>query len=487
MNSDIIAVDDDNSTVLGSSELGYWTLPLDRLSTLDQSIATFRPKPSMELVLTARVPELVLTRRHALQVIDILKTHTDIITWDSVFLEASSDNPHYYFLLSQILDMFPRININQTKCSIKNVSLEMAFALNHAVEKGGNLKELLISGCDFDNSTMGIISTGLQSESCTLQRLCLDHIRVRHSNDVDRKRTTQALSEGFSNNKSLARIEISIDVAATIVSTILSSVVGQSNLKSLCLEHVNFTEFIEGSSLIAVTIQLLTNPHCGIVSLEIMECTFRHHDNEDEDDDRRVLSSLLDAIKHNHSLEKLDLSSNSLDEQEVLSILNCIRDCPDIREVDIDENVDEIDFGQSQLAHPHPPNKLQKLHCAEVLDNQFSVNEGAYSGILQLLLHNPLLGDLGLDLDEDEEIFPPNVLHLLDLNLSGRVLLSPRNDHDHFLTNTSSDDERFECKLPTSIWPIVLERSNKKFISYRRRQANAIYYFLREGPVLFCY
>ena len=74
--------------------------------------------------------------------------------------------------------------------------------------------------------------------------------------------------------------------------------------------------------------------------------------------------------------------------------------------------------------------------------------------------------------DEDMEL-RPEVMHWMDFNRSGRILLGQGDT------------------APISLWPVVLARANNLFREYhqvtdepRRRRANVIFHLLREDPAL---
>jgi hypothetical protein len=66
----------------------------------------------------------------------------------------------------------------------------------------------------------------------------------------------------------------------------------------------------------------------------------------------------------------------------------------------------------------------------------------------------------------ESNLYTPLTEHYLDLNRSGRILLSG---------NVSRPG------IPLSVWPVVLQRANELFQENGRRQANVLYHLLN-GP-----
>jgi hypothetical protein len=88
--------------------------------------------------------------------------------------------------------------------------------------------------------------------------------------------------------------------------------------------------------------------------------------------------------------------------------------------------------------------------------------------LLQFVRSNPELGHLGERFEfAKSDLYTPLTEHYLDLNRSGRILLS---------ANVSRPG------IPLSVWPTVLERANQlNQKNAGRRQANVLYHLLH-GP-----
>jgi len=78
---------------------------------------------------------------------------------------------------------------------------------------------------------------------------------------------------------------------------------------------------------------------------------------------------------------------------------------------------------------------------------------------------------------EDKEL-----QHLLNMNRAGRVLVETKETTKN--KNNSEEDAKRNCKaLPSSVWPIILERVSKE-TKGKKQNPDGLYYLLRNMPVL---
>jgi hypothetical protein len=129
------------------------------------------------------------------------------------------------------------------------------------------------------------------------------------------------------------------------------------------------------------------------------------------------------------------------------------------------------------------PSRLQKLQLKynPIWYKNDPENQQALLGILQL---HPQLGWLGDTFEDQSALCCPNILHQLDINRCGRILI---------------DGKRHGIKVADSMWPLILERTNKvmggssptTFQSTRTspskrtqqcRTANVIFHLISRGP-----
>jgi hypothetical protein len=134
--------------------------------------------------------------------------------------------------------------------------------------------------------------------------------------------------------------------------------------------------------------------------------------------------------------------------------------------------IDYIDL----LSRAQLPPRIRVLRLGECYRILMSSSESDKQSIVDLLMRYRYLGFICSDFHE-HKLYSPLAEHYLDINESGRCLI----EGDH--------------PIPLSVWPIVLERVNKKLTltergisedeDHRRlsRRANAIYYLLH-GPAL---
>lgn len=452
---------------------GIWCLPLDDAALLKKSIDAFecyRPTSAVDLQITSGGNRpMALSHEQAVNLVAMMKRRTDI-TWHDLYLGVSSqcNAPYQYFLL-QIVDLFLEISIEQEKCVTKEVSFQTSHAIFHAIVTGKRLKELHLTGCTFGISSMIRVGDGIRSTLCNLERLVLLRVDLDYANQRDP--ALYPLSESLSNNTSLKCLEIEkrmTNCADELLLT-LNAISRHPTLEILELENVDLTQAVGNQQVVGALARLLTSPQCKLVRLGITSCGLGYRASDYTDD----LERLLTALPQKNSLESLDLSFNLLDHTDIISILDCIHDCPNLQDVDLDQfwEAGRLEFGASRLARPHPPTKLRELNLNSYFLEMFGGEEDENSAILQLLQHNPLLGDLGLEFEEYEGKFSSEICHLLDMNRFGRLLMLP--------------DLPAAARIPHSVWPLVLERSNRMFAKDSRRGANVIFHFLSEGILFF--
>ena len=83
----------------------------------------------------------------------------------------------------------------------------------------------------------------------------------------------------------------------------------------------------------------------------------------------------------------------------------------------------------------------------------------------------------GIEECEDKEL-----QHLLNMNRAGRVLVETKETTKN--KNNSEEDAKRNCKaLPSSVWPIILERVSKE-TKGKKQNPDGLYYLLRNMPVL---
>jgi hypothetical protein len=176
-------------------------------------------------------------------------------------------------------------------------------------------------------------------------------------------------------------------------------------------------------------------------SLEAIKLTcFKHRASQEVQFEDAVMINLMNAVLPNClRLESINLGWNNISSLAKLNTLSPMGQPTKIREFFID------------LGNP-------------VWENAKDDDRDA---ILQFVRSNPELGHLGEHFDfAKSDLYTPLTEHYLDMNRSGRILLS---------ANVSRPG------IPLSVWPTVLERANQLFQENGQRQAN-VFYHLLQGP-----
>jgi hypothetical protein len=172
------------------------------------------------------------------------------------------------------------------------------------------------------------------------------------------------------------------------------------------------------------------------------------------------IAILVQEIEQNNSLEHLRLSCNQLSNDDLASLFRLLPKCPRLTAIDVRYNhISNLTL----LAMNEESSRLRKL----ILDGNpvlKNASDDDRHTLLQLFGAHPELGYLGDEWNSESSLYTPESGHLLDLNRSGRVLLTNSN-------------------IPLSVWARVLERTNILFKDDPSRQASVIYRFLKEGPV----
>ena len=169
----------------------------------------------------------------------------------------------------------------------------------------------------------------------------------------------------------------------------------------------------------------------------------------------------VQEIEQNNSLEHLLLSCTNMSDDDLASLFRLLPKCPRLATIDAGNNhISSLTL----LAMNEESSRLRKsiLDWNPILKN---ANGDDRHTMLRLLGAHPELGYLGDKWNSESSLYTPEIGHLLDLNRSGRVLL----------TNTN---------IPLSVWARVFERTNILFKDDPSRQASVIYRFLKEGRSL---
>lgn len=243
--------------------------------------------------------------------------------------------------------------------------------------------------------------------------------------------------EAATDLKSCSEIYVSAFADYQVLVAISEGMKNNTNLETVSLRWVSFDDVLSTACLS----DGLKNCHSNFTRLSLLNC-------ELEGDE--AFTAFAAGLEKNSSLETLELMACNLIDSHVIRI---IETCParlricNLRNNAITNRGLEIIAQRSTL-----DNALRKL----ALDgNNFTV-AATRGHILRILQHNPHLGYLVNSSD-------PDIQHLQDLNLSGRVILSQVGSNS----------------VAPSLWPLVLERANSLFQDDEGRRANVLFHLVK--------
>jgi hypothetical protein len=189
------------------------------------------------------------------------------------------------------------------------------------------------------------------------------------------------------------------------------------------------------------------------------------------------VGSLAEAIVGYGCLQILDLPDCSLDKHDLVTLLDAASRCRTLISLDVSDNdignLHLVD-GIMQTNNPDPPSRLRTLNL-----RGNPLGEDDRAALAKLVEVHPELQDFGFDEDEESLLITPAIQYMLDLNRSGRVLMTnPSNTPRVLFTNPNT---------PLSVWATVLERANSLLEGETNsdvrteRQASVIFGLL-QGP-----
>jgi hypothetical protein len=177
------------------------------------------------------------------------------------------------------------------------------------------------------------------------------------------------------------------------------------------------------------------------------------------------IAYFIEVLRKNESMQHLSLCGHGLvDKHDLVTLLDAASRCRTLATLDVSHN----DIGNLNLLdgvmQTHNSSRLRKLDLG---GNPLGVDDRA--ALAKLVEVHPELQDFGFDGDEESLLITPAIQYMLDLNRSGRVLM----------TNPST---------PLSVWATVLERANRGLFEGEtnsdirtERQASVIFGLL-QGP-----
>jgi Ran GTPase-activating protein (RanGAP) involved in mRNA processing and transport len=376
------------------------------------------------------------------------------VKWDGLFIHYHSPipNPYLCSLLSesQNLGMFQDIDLC---CSWNEQYLDedLAEVFRDFMQATNRpLERLAIHDVSVASKEALILFQGLTSNA-TMLKLELTSAQLQFQ---DRMQVWQDavpdFAEALLHNRSLVELNLlNCNLADNGLSIIIQSLNTHPTLIKLSLE-CNYG----GDASLRALGGFLSSPTCALSSLD-----FSDQFNFDSSGSLNI-AILVQEIEQNNSLEDICLGRNRLSNDDLTSLFRLLPKCPRLTTIDVAYN------RISNLTLPTVNEESSRLRTLFLDGNPIldDASNDDRNTLLQLLGAHPELGYLGDDWDSETALYTPEIGHLLDLNRSGRVLLTNAN-------------------IPLSVWAKVFERTNILFKDDPSRQASVIYRFLKEGPV----
>jgi hypothetical protein len=318
--------------------------------------------------------------------------------WGSLIfvdLDDDDDDEHFHSLLLAACeaDIFAKFLLNNQSDHTEPMALKTA----------GILKDHIING--------------------SLDEFSLEFITISEG-------VCEILCEALKKNRGLEGLSlVNCRVSDKCLARIIGSLADLNSLDRLCLEQTMLDD-VKYPETVEALAALLSTPNCKITRLDLTENAFA-----DVAKPLLNLDPFWKRLKRNCCLQKLDLSMNDLDDQEVSKIFINLSSLPSLGKINLyGNNVTNLKIISSSLVPQKEPSRLRKLN----LDNNNFGSDGK-EALLAIARYFPELSSFGpLDLC-------PDINHVLDLNLCGRVLLTG-----------------YYKPIPLSVWPLVLARTNRK-------------------------
>jgi hypothetical protein len=198
------------------------------------------------------------------------------------------------------------------------------------------------------------------------------------------------------------------------------------------------------------------------------------------------LMEFLSAAKTdvNYNLETLELSHNTLDHDDLHQLWDVVSRFPKLTTLNLTLNrIGTLNKNESNNSNDilweKPNTKLRNLILTAnpVMANADVCEKEA---LLKILQANPQLSFVGAGMASygfmGSTLYSPRIRQLLDVNQAGRCL---------FCSSEESSSSP-SANVPVSLWPMVLERAQRKFKNFPRRRSDVIYQLLH-GPAFACH
>jgi hypothetical protein len=306
---------------------------------------------------------------------------------------------------------------------------------------------------------VGALELGCLTEIVSEREIMVDG-EIDEQNDEGRDGEMAYFIEVLQQNTSLQYLSLGRNyLSDETLSRVILALVGHPKLKRLYLDGNNWFDQITQALC-----SLFDSDSCMLSELSIRFFRSSPPGNTN-------VGSLAEAIVGYGCLQILHLPDCSLDKHDLVTLLDAASRCRTLISLDVSDNdignLHLVD-GIMQTNNPDPPSRLRTL---KLRGNPLGEDDRA--ALAKLVEVHPELQDFGFDEDEEYPLITPAIRYMLDLNRSGRVLM----------TNPST---------PLSVGATVLERANSMLERETNsdvrteRQASVIFGLLRQGPAFAC-
>jgi hypothetical protein len=396
----------------------------------------------LALCLTEYTPEI------AVGVVDIFKfCSSKGIKWQTLMVRLAlvNQNRFLHLILSEArkLQQFKEVDLftYRNRAALTN---ETAMELHVTMSSEQGLERLKLDTMQMLPGVLSTLSQGLHANGVrTLEFIDIQIMEREVTVDgeivIDNEQNSEGRDdeiayfiEKLQQNKSLEEIVLhgSILSDETLANLILA-LVGHPRLQRLSL-HGN-----EGSDQTSRALCSLFDPDCFMMpplELSFVGLTFGSQSSSP----RKInVGPLAEAIARYGCLQYLDLSNNRLDIRDFATLLDAASRCGTLVILDVRaNNIGGLNLLDG-IMQTHTPSRLRRLGLE---GNPLGDDDRA--ALAKLLKDHSELQDFGFSWVEESLLITSDIQYMLDLNSSGRVLLT-------------------KPSTPLSVWAKVLERANR--------------------------
>jgi hypothetical protein len=389
------------------------------------------------------------------------------IQWKTLSINITDQNRFLHLILSEArkLQQFKEVRLSNNSIPGVRAALtnETAIELRAMMSSEQGLERLRLSNMQLLPGVLSTLSQGLRANRVR----ALEFLRVQimerevmvdgevtidnEQNSEGRDGEMAYFIEGLQQNKSLKYLALGgTHISDETLSNLILGLVGHPMLRRLSL---NGNEGFDQTT--RALCSLLDSGSCMLSTLSF---------GAQSSPPRKInIGGLAEAIVRYGCLQYLDLSHNRLDIRDFATLLDAASRCSALVTLFVRYN----DIGNLKLLdglmQTHTPSRLRRLG----LEGNPLDDDDNKAALAKLVEDHPELQDFGLR-SQNGRLLTSDIQYMLDLNRSGRVLLT-------------------KPSTPLSVWARVLERANRLFENDADRDARpkrraSVIYALLQGP-----